>query len=53
LVPADLGSPGQRAVKRMYVCKLLRLLIHLFNGLFARTTWVSQYQKDKNQSGFK
>ena len=53
LVLADLGSPGQRAVKRMYVCKLLWLLIHLFNGLFARTTWVSQYQKDKNQSGFK
>jgi len=23
-----------------------------FNGLFSRTTWVSQYQKGKNQSGF-
>ena len=23
LVPAHLGSPGQRAVKRMYVCMLL------------------------------
>jgi len=23
-----------------------------FNGLFSRTTWVSQYQKWKNQSGF-
>jgi len=23
------------------------LLLHLFNGLFSRTTWVSQYQKGK------
>ena len=26
---------------------LLLLLLHLFNGLFSRTTWVSQYQKGK------
>jgi len=24
-----------------------------FNSLFSRTTWVSRYQKGKNQSGFK
>jgi len=26
---------------------LLLLLLHLFNGLFSRKTWVSQYQKGK------
>jgi len=26
---------------------LLLLLLHPFNGLFTRTTWVSQYQKGK------
>jgi len=26
---------------------------HPFNSLFSRTTWVSQYQKGKKQSGFK
>ena len=26
---------------------LLLLLLHPFNGLFSRTTWVSQYQKGK------
>jgi len=26
---------------------LLLLLLHPFNGLFSRTTWVSWYQKDK------
>jgi len=26
---------------------LLLLLLHLFNGLFSRTSWVSQYQKGK------
>jgi len=25
----------------------LQLLLHLFNGLFSRTTWVSQHQKGK------
>jgi len=24
-----------------------KLLLHLFNGLFSRTTWVSQYEKGK------
>jgi len=24
-----------------------KLLLHPFNGLFSRTTWVSQYQKGK------
>jgi len=27
--------------------------LHPFNGFFSRTTWVSRYQKGKNQSGFK
>jgi len=26
---------------------ILLLLLHLFNGLFSRTSWVSQYQKGK------
>jgi len=26
---------------------ILLLLLHPFNGLFSRTTWVSQYQKGK------
>ena len=30
----------------------LLLLLLPFNGLFSRTTWVSRYQKGKNQSGF-
>ena len=32
-----------------YMCalQLLLLLLHLFNGLFSRTTWVSRYQKGK------
>ena len=32
---------------------LLLLLLQPFNCLFSRTTWVSQYQKGKNQSWFK
>ena len=27
LVPADLGSPGQRAVKRVCVCVTLRIMV--------------------------
>jgi len=27
--------------------KLLSLLLHPFNGLFSRTTWVSRHQKSK------
>jgi len=27
--------------------KILLLLLYPFNSLFSRTTWVSQYQKDK------
>ena len=27
-------------------------LLHLFNGLFSRTTWVSRYQKGKNSLDF-
>jgi len=72
LVPVHLGSPGQRAVKRVCVCVCvtcrltaknrdqlqtlrstieyrlpLPFLLHTFNGLFLRTTWVSQYQEGK------
>jgi len=31
---------------------ILTLHTHPFNGLFSGTTWVSLYQKGKNQSGF-
>jgi len=31
--------------------KELLLLLHLYNGLFSRTTWVSQYQKGKTSQG--
>ena len=27
--------------------------LHPFNGLSSRTTWVSRYQKGRNQSGYK
>jgi len=30
-----------------YGLSLTQLLLHLLNGLFSRTTWVSQYQKGK------
>jgi len=36
LVPAHLGSPGQMAVKRVYVCKLRHRDI-----VMARTQWVT------------
>jgi len=29
------------------VCSLDKLLLHLFNGLFSRTTWISRHQKGK------
>jgi len=32
---------------RKYLLLLLLLLLHPFNGLFSRTTWVSRYQKGK------
>jgi len=31
----------------------LLLLLRLFNGLFSRTTWVSQYQKGKTSLDLK
>ena len=31
----------------LLVVTLLLLLLHPFNGLFSRTTWVSRYQKGK------
>ena len=34
-------------VKYEKLAKMLQLLLHLFNGLFSRTTWLSQYQKGK------
>ena len=62
-VPTHLGGPRQRAIKCLHcVCVLynhwdygvfhanvccLWPLLHPFNSLFSRTTWVSQYQKGK------
>jgi len=36
------GLPGHRGEK-----VFAQLLLHPFNGLFSRTTWVSRYQKGK------
>ena len=56
LVPAYLGSPGQKAIKRLCVCVYIscvrRTHTHPFNGLFSRTTWVSRYQKGKTNLDF-
>jgi len=41
------GSPGQRAVKRACAFLAKLLLQHPINGLFSRTTWISQHQKGK------
>jgi len=32
--------------------RLIQLLLQPFNGLFSRTTWVSQYQKGKTNLDF-
>ena len=49
LVPAHLGSPGKRAVKRVCVYPPMKMPTtttnHPFNSLFSGTVWVSQYQK--------
>ena len=45
------GIPHNLIPVGMYELLLL-LLLHLFNGLFSRTTWVSRYPK-RNQSGCK
>ena len=59
LLPAHLGSPGQRAI--IYVCvwhsyfsKIVSYsqYVHLFNGPFSGTTRVSQYQKGKTNLDF-
>jgi len=34
-------------LSRNHTPPLLKLLLHPFNGLFSRTTWVRQYQKGK------
>ena len=58
LVPAHLGSPGQRAVKRVCVCVCLYIpvkcydITHTFNGPFSGTTQVSRYQKGKTNLDF-
>ena len=46
LVPAHLGSPGKRAVKRVCVC-VCYTHTQPFNGPFSGTTWVSWYQNGK------
>ena len=58
LVPAHLGSPGQRAAKRVCVCVCVYIYIyiytptHPFNGPLSRTTRVSLYQKGKTNLDF-
>jgi len=39
------GQSAILAIQRTQQSKELLLLLHPFNGLFSRTTWVSQYQK--------
>jgi len=41
-IPAHLGSPGKGPLNG---CVCVCTTLHLFNGLFSRTTWASQYQK--------
>ena len=41
-----IGHKSQPKV-RLTQIKTALLLLHLFNGLFSRTTWVTQYQKGK------
>jgi len=45
--------PGKQNLKtdisKQWRCKLV-LLLHPFNGLFSKTTWVSRYQKDTGSS---
>ena len=56
--PKSIGGPShghrlraQKSVKTGHMCScsllLLLLLLHPFNGLFSRTTWISRYQKGK------
>jgi len=43
----------RKAVNRDRVTVLLiilLLLLHLFNGLFSRATWVRRYEKGKNET---
>ena len=42
-------TPNQQcqSTEGIFNLLMLLLLLHLFNGLFSRTTWVSQYQKSK------
>jgi len=51
LVPADLGSPGKRAVKRVCVCVISILVVSNRNGfrvLFDKTAIASVYFIWKN-----
>ena len=47
LVPAHPGSPGQRAIKQLYVCVYLfnQQQQQPFNGRLSGTTRVGRYQK--------
>jgi len=42
-----LSKIQRHSVPTKYLHKLLLLLLHPFNGLFATTTWVSRHQKGK------
>ena len=44
---ANQGSPEKQPLKWRSDVLLLLLLLHPFNGLFSRTTWVCQHQKGK------
>ena len=48
LLLAHLGSPGQRAIKRV----MIHTHTHPFNGPFSWTTRVGRYQKDKTNLDF-
>jgi len=48
LLPAHPGFPGQIPQSRKtVVVVVVVLLLHLFKGLFSRTTWVSRHQNGK------
>ena len=47
LVFADGSTINVRYHEPRAIIKVVLLLVHLLNGLFYRTTWLSQYQKGK------
>jgi len=45
-------SKVEKAVTLQDCCTLQAAVLQPFNGLFSRTTWVSQYQKSKTNLDF-